>query len=264
MVMDLIDALKNGDLAGARAAIKANPASAKDPRAIGPASGHAFLTGLILLKKHGADVNALWRGYRPLHNLMQSHAHEETKPTSDRLECINWLLANGADPELPAAWPPARAIVVAAFMGEPEFVKRVAKHSNIDGFAAAALGDLKKFEKAFARQVAKSPSLVHDRDIGGLTAQQCAAGSKMPRRETFATARILLDAGADPRVKTKSWSEDVDAAYFAVGSNQPDVFDLLIDRGADVNDALWSAAWAGKFEMAGARSIAPRFLTARK
>src|SRR5580704_13863582 len=141
--MDLIEALRARDLAAARAAIKADPKSALNPRAAGTAAGHAFQPGLALLKKRGADLNAVWRGYRPLHNLIQERPHADAKPTPERLACLDWLLANGADPELTGAWPSARAIVVAAFMGQPEYVERLRRAgARIDGFVAAALGDL--------------------------------------------------------------------------------------------------------------------------
>jgi ankyrin repeat protein len=238
--MNLFDALRAHDLAAARAAIKADPKSALNSRAVGMAAGQAFQPGLALLKKNGADLNAVWRGYRALHNLIQERPHADAKPSPERLACLEWLLANGADPELTGAWPPARAIIIAAFMGEPEFVKRLIKGgAKRDGFVYAALGDRKPFEKALA----KRPTLANDRDVGGLTALQCAAGSKMPKAETFEIARMLLDAGADPRTKTKSWSSEVDAMYLAVSSKNRPIFELLLDRGADPSEALTPAAW---------------------
>jgi ankyrin repeat protein len=245
--MDLIQALKNRDIAGVRAAIKTDPKSALNPRAVVMAGGSAFQAALVVLKKNGADLNAGWRGYRALHNLIQERPHAGAKPTPERLKCFEWLLAKGADPELTGAWPPARAIIVAAFTGEAEFVKRLLKGgAQRNGFVYAALGDRKQFEKALAKQ----PSLAKDRDVGGLTALQCAAGSKMAKGETFEIARMLLDAGADPRAKTKSWSNEVDVVYFAVSSKNRAVFELLLDRGADPTEALTPAAWSFNEELA--------------
>lgn len=246
--MNLVDAIKSRDIAAVRAAIKADPKSVKAPRAVLAAGGGAFQAALVLLKKHGADLNASFKGYRALHAIIQERPHGISKPTPEALACFDWLLANGADPELPAAWPPARAIIVAAFMGEPAFVKPLLKVAKLDGFAYAALGDLKKFEKALAKQ----PSLPSDRDIGGLTALQCASGSRIPGKAaaTFEIAKLLLDAGADPKALTKSWSDDIDATYLATGSGNRATFELLLDHGVDPTEALTHAAWKFNEEFA--------------
>jgi ankyrin repeat protein len=246
-LMDLLQAIRSGEISSVRAVIKADRKSALNPRAAGAAAGAAFQPALALLKKSGADLNAIWRGYRPLHSLIQERPHADAKPTPERLACLEWLLANGADPELTGAWPPARAVIVAAFLGEPEFVKRLFKGgAKRNGFVYAALGDHKQFEKALK----SNPGLAHDRDVGGLTALQCAAGSKMPKANAFEIARMLLDAGADLRVKTKSWSHQVDATHFAVSSKNRPIFELLLDRGADATEALTPALWGSKLELA--------------
>jgi ankyrin repeat protein len=239
--VNIVDAIKSGDISAVRAAIKTDPKAVKNARAVLAAGGGAFQAALVLLKKNGADLNAMFKGYRALHSLIQERPHGVSKPTPAALACFDWLLENGADPELPAAWPPARAIIVAAFMGEPAFVKSLLKRAKLDGFAHAALGDVKKFEKTLAKQ----PSLISDRDIGGLTALQCAAGSRMPRKapDTFEIAKLLLDAGADPGVPTKSWSDDIDAMYLATGSSNRAIFELLLDHGVDPTEALTHAAW---------------------
>ncbi|HUI57285.1 MAG TPA: ankyrin repeat domain-containing protein [Bryobacteraceae bacterium] len=231
-----------------RAAIKADPQAAKNPRAIGQAAGAAFLPALQLLHKHGADLNAVWRNYRPLHNLMQSEPHAASaKPEPERLACLDWLLEHGANPELTGAWPPARAIIIAAFVGEPEFVKRLRKAgSRVDGFAGAALGDCKLVEKALRER----PDFGRERDAGGLTALQCAAGSRLPKVKVVEAAMLLLDAGADPNAKTRSWAHDVDAAYFAAGAKNGAMFELLLERGADATGALSHAVWGKHFALA--------------
>lgn len=203
---------------------------------------------LALLKKAGADLNASWRNYRALHALLQEEPHAAAgKPTPARLACLEWLLESGADPEQPGAWPSARAIIVAAFVGSPEYVKVLRKHgAKIDGFAGAALGDRKLVEKALRKQ----PDFARARDRGGLTALQCAAGSRMPDEDTLGIARLLIDAGAEVGALTRSWAHDVNAVYFAAGRKHKAMFDLLLDSGADATDALSHAVWSGAYELA--------------
>src|SRR5947207_10711464 len=120
---DLRKLLEAGDMAGFRAAVKADPAAARHPKVAGCAAGLGNQKALAVLVKAGADLNGMFRNYRPLHNLLQTDPHAAAgKPGPERLACLEWMLANGADPELTAAWPLARAIVVAAFVGSPEYV----------------------------------------------------------------------------------------------------------------------------------------------
>src|SRR5262245_41687946 len=119
----LLECVKERDLSGMRDILAKHPDAAQAPRPVGAAGGMAWSQGLALLKRHGADLNAMWRGYRPLHALIQEepHAHHG-KPSPERIKCLEWLLENGADPELEAAWPPSRAILIAAFTGIPEYI----------------------------------------------------------------------------------------------------------------------------------------------
>ena len=61
--------------------------------------------------------------------------------------------------------------------------------------------------------------------------------------DTYEIAKLLLGAGADPKARTKSWSEDIDAIYLATGSNNRAIFELLLDYGIDPTEALTHAAW---------------------
>jgi len=245
---DLIQSLRAGKLEVLCAAIAADPKLARQARLVGAAGGQASQPMLALLKKAGADLNASWRNYRPLHNLLQEEPHAAAgKPAPARLACLEWLLANGADPELLGAWPSARAIIVAAFVGSPEYVRVLRKGgAKIDGFAGAALGDRKLVEKALRTQ----PDFARQRDHGGLTALQCAAGSRLPKADTLGIARLLIDAGAEVGALTRSWAHDVNAAYFAAGRKDKAMFDLLLDNGADATDAFSHAVWGKAFELA--------------
>ena len=245
MPNELIQALRSLDLARVRAAAARDPAAAAHAQPICEASRLGFQPAIRLLAKHGADLNASWRGYRPLHSLIQEEPRQPGRPSAARLRCLEWMLAHGADPELPAAWPPARAVIVAAFAGRPEYVERLRRKD--DPFAAAALADTKRVQAA----VAKRPGFPLERDTGGLTALQCAAGSRMPG-DHLKTARLLLDAGAGLNAKTKSWIHDVDAVSLAASAKNASLFELFLDRGADPTEALTPALWNGTEEMAAA------------
>lgn len=109
---------------------------------------------LELLLKQGADLNASWRNYRPLHSVIQEEPHSE-RPGAEasRLACLKWMLANGADPEQLGGWPATRAIITAAFVGEPAYVAELRRAgAGVDGFVAAALGDMRHVEKALAKE----------------------------------------------------------------------------------------------------------------
>jgi ankyrin repeat protein len=244
---ELIDAVNSGKLSAIRAALRAKPKPGVLARAAVMCGGRALQPALELLYKHGVDLNGVWRGYRPLHNLIQERPHGETKPTPERLDCMQWLLEHGADPELPAAWPPARTIVVAAFGGEPAFVKILREAgAKVEGFAGAALGDRKLVEKT----IKKDPGFVNGRDAGSLTALQCACGGRMPRGEYAAIARMLVDAGADPHLRTNSWNHQLDASYYAAGAKDPALLELLLESGADPQEALGHTVWGKHFEHA--------------
>jgi hypothetical protein len=204
---DLIAALRAKDLKAVRAAIAADGKLARQARPVVEAGRLAFQPALALLKESGAGLNASWRNYRALHSLLQEDPHGVAdKPAPARLACLEWLLQNGADLELLGAWPSAWAIIVAAFVGSPGYVAVLRRGgAKMDGFAGAALGDGKRVEKALR----KSPEFARERDHDGLTALQCAAGSRMPKVDTVAIARLLIDAGADVGALTKSWAHDV-------------------------------------------------------
>jgi ankyrin repeat protein len=246
--MDLLQALQAGDMPAIRAAVKADPSAAKIPRMIGTAAGKANLPAVQLLRKHGADLNAVWRNYRPIHNLIQTDPHVAAgKPGPERLACLEWLLANGADPELTGAWPSARALIIAAFVGEPDYVKALrAAGARIDGFTGAALGAAKLVSTTLAR----NPEFARERDQGALTALQCAAGSRLPKVEVLRVAAMLLDAGAEPNAQTRTWGNTVDAAYFASGAKNAAMFELLLERGADATAAIGHAVWRKRYDLA--------------
>lgn len=246
----LIVRLRHGELAAVREYLKSRPAAAKSPRPVVEAGRLGWKQALAELRKYGADLNAMWRGYRALHALMQEepHAEDMRAPAQARLDCLDWLIANGANPELTGAWPPARALLIAAFTGVEEFVERL-RHggAQMNFFVCCALGDTKQVKASLK----KDRSLAAARDEGGLTALQCCAASRMKPKEALREiAKMLLDAGADANAVTKGWSHQLNVTYFAASSGHLEMFELLLDRGACPTEALPSAAWRKEMDFA--------------
>ncbi|MGC4049171.1 MAG: ankyrin repeat domain-containing protein [Paludibaculum sp.] len=246
-MQELLQAIQNRDLEAMRAALDGNPAWAAHARPVLTAAGGAYLDGLQLLTTRGAGLNGVWRGYRPLHALLQEHPHAAADgPDAARLACLDWMLAQGADPELSAAWPPARALVIASFVGSPVFIDHLrAGGAKVDPFIAAALGDTARIRKTLTKQA----SFATDRDISGLTALHCAAGSRLPGFPTLPAARLLIEAGADVKARAKSWDHEIDAVYLAAGAKNTALFELLLQKGADSTEALVPALWNGNEEL---------------
>ncbi len=242
---ELIRAIRSREIATVRAALKAAPHVARRPRPIVEAARAAFPQAIDLLLRAGADPNASYRNYRPLHALIQEE--RQGAPLDERIACLRRLLAHGADPELTGGWPPGRALILAAFAGEPEYARLlIGAGAHRDGFTGAALGDRAAVEQALCER----PGFACERDCGGLTALQCAAGSRMPGAQTLEIARLLIEAGADVRARTAAWGHEPDATYFAAGAQQPEMFRLLLERNADPCEALSHAVWGEHFELA--------------
>lgn len=257
MPSDLVLAIRSGKLASVRAALAAAPDAARHPQAIGAAAGRAFLPALRLLHHAGADVNASWKNYRPLHNVIHSDPQENHAAPKDSLACLDWLLKHGADTELLAGWPSVRPLILSAFVGKRDCLKLLlASGARRDGFTAAALGDI----NALKAELRRNPKIIDGRDGGVLTALQCAAGSRLAPAKTSEAARTLLDAGADPRALSRSYASEIDAAHLAVSSGNLPLYELLMDRGADPTASLPPAVWRCNWPMAEAalsRGAAP-------
>jgi len=221
-------------------------------RAVVEAAQLAWPEGLALMSTYGADLNANDRHYRPLHALIQDRPHNGQGPSAERLACLEWLLSRGANPEAQGGWPVARALVLAAFVGSPEYVSVLKRAgAKVDVFTAAALGDAGDV----SRRIADDPELVRARDAGVLTPLQCCAGSRLGHRQPdvagslVETARILLDGGADLGAHARSWGHDVDVAYFVVRAGQTAMLTLFLERGLDPTSAIAPAAWDGRADL---------------
>jgi ankyrin repeat protein len=203
------------------------------------AAQKAEMGELKRLQGLGADWNAAYRGYRPLHALIQERPHGETQESAARLAALRWLLGHGADPEQLGAWPPARAILVAAFGGRAQMVELLrAEGARVDGFVYAALGDRKRVREALRRDAGFATA----RDQGHLTALQCCAASRLGPKPCEIAAD-LVEAGADLHALTRSWSHEIDAMYLAINAHNLSLVEWLLERGANATQALTSAAW---------------------
>lgn len=250
----LIECLRSRNLAAVRAFLRSNPEAARSARIVGEAARLGWKEALELLLKHGAGLNASFRNYRPLHSLIQEKPHAgPSGAVTQRARLLKWMLAHGADPEQLGGWPATRAIITAAFVGEPAYIEELREAgANVDGFVSAALGDLRRVQRALA----KDPEFARAPGPGGLTALHCAAGSRLGARSRkvrdalLAIATLLLDHGAEVDAQVRSWAHDVDPVYFAVSSGQREVFALLLERGADAIQALTPAIWGSHFDLA--------------
>lgn len=217
-------------------------------RAVVEAGRLAWTRGLELLAARGADLNASYKNYRALHSVIQEKPHEGGSPTPERVRCVTWLLAHGADPELTGAWPAARAMIIAAFVGEPTYVKALMDGgAKTDIFTASAMGDVARVTS----YLGDDAMLAKDRDVGGLTALQCCVGSRLGQKQPPIGARLarvtraLIESGAEVNARTRSWGHDVDVAYFAINAGKVEELIMLLDRGADPTAAVPPAAWKG-------------------
>ena len=253
-VKKLTEALRAGDLTDVKVLVRRDPEAARSPQVIVEAGRLGWKEALDLLLKNGADPNAVSRGYRALHSLIQESPHKgHDQAPASRVSCLKWLLTKSADPEQLGGWPASRAIITAAFVGQPAYIEELKRAGAVvDGFVAAAFGDIRRVEKALV----KDPAFATARDPGGLTALHCCAGSRLGAKNKkikdalLAIARLLLDRGADVKASVRSWSHDVDVVYFAVSSGQLELFDLLLERGADATAALPATLWRDGFEFA--------------
>jgi hypothetical protein len=116
---EILEAIRRKDGASVASAVRHAPDLAEKPQVVLAAARAGDPAILATLDRAGADWNARWRGYRPLHSLIQEDATEDGAPSRDRLASLHFLLARGAQPEALGAFPPARAVIVAAMTGVP-------------------------------------------------------------------------------------------------------------------------------------------------
>jgi uncharacterized protein len=72
----------------------------------------------------------------------------------------------------------------------------------------------------------------------------------MPGARSHEIAAILIEAGASVRAKAKSWGHSVDALYLAAGTHNCELFEILIEAGADPDNALSHSVWRTHYDLA--------------
>jgi hypothetical protein len=126
----------------------------------------------------------------------------------------------------------------------------LAEHPGLvaqDAFVAAAAGD----PEALRRHLDRDPGLARAvRAEDGWTALMCLTYARVPQRDAYATARLLLDAGADPDAGVLLGGRvppfTVLTGCFGEGEQGPGrqprhpqaeaLAELVLERGADPND----------------------------
>lgn len=224
------------------------------PKLLNAAAAKADRAEMERLLKAGADPNACYRNYSPLHVLMEERPHgEPADPSKEKLRCADLLCKYGANMEVLGGWPAVRPMLTAAKLGSTVWLEWLrAKGACEDFYTLCSQGELARVRT----QLGKQRELAASRDSSGLTALASCALSRFGvsdariQKSLRTIAELLLDAGADPRAQIRSWSHDVDATYFAIHAKQRAVAELLMVRGADLESALTSAAWASDFDSA--------------
>ncbi len=183
------------------------------------------------LLQQGANPNAAWRGYPPLHALTFPNPHKPVVHNEVSLACIDALLAQGADPHLPGGFPRTSVYMLAAFAGAGSIIARLrAAKVKEDPLLPAAEGKLRHYDPL-------------TRDAYGFLPLHYVSGSRIGGRGLLKVATRLLDAGADPNAEDLAVKHPVSPIYLAGNAGNRDMFELLLSRGANPEKALTNAMW---------------------
>jgi ankyrin repeat protein len=220
----LIEAIRGGKRGAVRAAVRANQEGARHPKYMVAAGQLGSLRILQGLHRNGSDLNASYKKYAVLSNPIQTNRHTAAggKVEPKRLACLTWMLENGADTEQLSAWPPARAMII------------------------AALGDTKLVDK----HLRADPDFARAQDHGALAALQCAAGPRLPGAKVLDVAAMLLGTGAEVDAETQCWAHPIDAIGLAASAKNLPMFEFLLKSGADASRALGPALWNATLDFA--------------
>jgi ankyrin repeat protein len=238
--------LRAGDHDGFHQLLRERPGLAKDGSVVIDAARLHVAKAVRALAKAGADLDGSSRGYRPLHAAIQEKPHQDG-PSGDkaRIATVKTLLTLGANAALTGGWPAMPALQVACGVGDRELVDLLVKHlGEVDGFAAAALGDLARIRK----EIAADDAFANAKDASSLMALHYAACSRLHRDEKIARnlraiATELLAAGANPDATARSWSHDVTAIDLAISAHHLPLVEIFLRSGADATRAFATALW---------------------
>jgi len=98
----------SADLAALEQRLVRDPKLARKAQLVVGAAQEADLAALKALVAHGADLNASWRNYRPLHALIQEKPHAPDsagRVDERRLAALDWLLSTATIPSSSAPGP---------------------------------------------------------------------------------------------------------------------------------------------------------------
>ena len=218
-----------GDLKAVRTAVKADAAIAGHWQVLMNACYEGQAEVVSFLIDNGADVNILSptaHRYRPLHRTVEL---KKTAPkTAGHTETVRLLLAAGADPMLRGSYYLVSAVAVAA-LGCTEYVPTLLEHGpdELDLYTACVLARHARVAEILAQSPgAAKEADAESRDGSWLPLQYCARSKAGSDQDRLATAKLLLDQGAEA-------GSALDQACWA---DNGAIVELLLQRGARLGD----------------------------
>lgn len=222
------DHVRRGDIEAVREAVT-------DPKAARKLLGAAALHGrdevfdyLLGLAGDG-DLNGA---------LVATVAVKATIPVTEaNVRLAQALLKRGANPDARGGWNHDTALVWAATGGYTELVDVLLEAgATVDLYAAAALGRV----EVVRAHLDDHRAAVESEDVNGMTALHQCARSGLATAAVSETAELLLDRGADPnrrdaKAAVRPFSFGYTAMEWAAERATLEFITLLLNRGAEVD-----------------------------
>ena len=227
--MSVVAAVKAQDLAALKRALAKHRGPIPAAAAV-TAAQLAWKPGLALLVKHGVDLNASYRNYRPLHALIQEKPHAGWSSTRARVKCLEWLLAHGADPDPVFAANGETPLHVAAASWDVAMTEALVSHGadparpRADGRTPYAVAELNGNHDVAAWLLAHgAPGTI-------LPVDQLVAACS--RGDRSAADKILAKR---PELRNEIGPEHYSAFYRAAERNHVAALDAMLACGFDPN-----------------------------